>query len=354
MTLASDALIALGEWHPPGSSHSVVARLLAGNGNLVATAGDVVLANADTGLVEISPRVGSIPRRLTFPDGSVFETGDNDGVDAWLRLRKGARAGLIHGLEAFRPRLIAFTLAVVLLTVAILRYAVPVLVEVAVWVTPPFVPEMIGASALSSLDGTLLHPSKLPDDRKAMLSAEFQKLAAVSQGGAGAYRLEFRDGGPIGPNAFALPNGSLIVTDDLIKLAGSDDVMVLGVLGHEIGHVEYKHTLHQIYRMAGVTALILLVAGDVGSGVQDILTQGSAILSLSYSRAAEAEADRRSVELMRAAGYDPSALARFFTRLEATTGDHGDTSMLSTHPGTPERQRAVIDYANELASRSGK
>lgn len=352
--MASDEPIALGEWHPPGSSHSVVARLRADGDGLTVTAGDVVLADAFTDRVEVSPRVGSIPRRLTFPDGSVFETGDNDGVDAWLRQHKGARAGLVHGLEAFRPRLIAFTLAVVLLTVAIFRYAVPVMVEVAVWVTPPFVPEMIGSGALSSLDGTLLAPSKLGDDEKAKLSAEFQKLAAVSEGGAGAYKLEFRDGGPIGPNAFALPNGSLIVTDDLIKLAGGDDVMVLGVLGHEIGHVEHKHTLRQIYRMAGVTALILLVAGDVGSGVQDILTQGSAILALSYSRDAEAEADRRSVELMRAAGYDPTALARFFARLEATTGDHSETSMLATHPGTPERQRAVIDYANELAKRTGK
>lgn len=351
--MASDEPIALGEWHPPGSSHSVAARLQAGRDGLAVTTGDTVLAGAVIDRVEISPRVGSIPRRLTFPDGSVFETGDNDGVDAWLHRYKGAHAGLIHGLEAFRPRLIVFTLAVVLLTVAIFRYAVPVLVEVAVWVTPPMVPEMIGSGALSSLDSTVLGPSKLADDRKATISAEFQKLAAVSEGGAGAYKLEFRDGGPIGPNAFALPNGSLIVTDDLIKLAEGDDVMVLGVLGHEIGHVEYKHTLRQIYRMAGVTALILLVAGDVGSGVQDILTQGSAILALSYSRDAEAEADRRSVELMRAAGYDPTALARFFARLEATTGDHSDTSMLSTHPGTPERQRAVIDYANELANRAG-
>lgn len=352
--MASDAPIALGEWHPPGSSRSVTARLQAGGDGLVVTAGDAVLASAAIDRVEITPRVGSIPRRLTFPDGSVFETGDNDGVDAWLRQHKGARTGLIHGLEAFRPRLIAFALAVVLLTLAIFRYAVPVLVEVAVWVTPPAVPEMIGAGALSSLDSTVLGPSKLSDDQKATLSKEFEKLAAVSEGGAGAYKLEFRDGGPIGPNAFALPDGSLIVTDDLIKLADGDTVLLLGVLGHEIGHVEREHSLRQIYRMAGVTALILLVAGDVGSGVQDILTQGSAILALSYSRADEAEADRRSVELMRAAGYDPAALARFFARLEATTGDRGEPSMLSTHPGTPERQRAVIDYANELANGAGK
>ena len=87
--------------------------------------------------VEVSPRVGSIPRRLTFPDGSVFETVDNDHIDAWLHRHKGAKSGLIHGMEAFRPRLLVFVIAVVLFAIAIYRYAVPALVEVAVLVTPP-------------------------------------------------------------------------------------------------------------------------------------------------------------------------------------------------------------------------
>mgnify|MGYP000131940626 FL=1 len=136
-----------------------------------------------------------------------------------------------------------------------------------------------------------------------------------------------------------------MLTDQLVAMAGGDTEMVLGVLAHEIGHVEQNHSLRQLYRAAGTAGLIMLIAGDIGSGGEEILTDGAALLSLSYSRSAEAEADRISVELMAKAGMDPTAIGRFFALLEKKLGDKGATSMLSTHPGTPERRKAIDDYA---------
>ncbi len=351
-TLASDgAVIAKGEWHPANSSLAIGAVLREEGTLLVAAEEERVLASAVLERAEISPRVGSIPRRVSFPDGSMFETRDNDGIDTYLHGKRGAGSGLIHRLEQFHPRLIVMTIAVILLAVSIYRFAVPVLVEVAILVTPPFVPELIGSGTLASLDRTILKPSELPEGERQAISDGFAKLAVHSKGGQEAYQLYFRDGGVIGPNAFALPDGSLILTDDLVKLASGDREMVLGVLGHEIAHVEGEHSLRQLYRAAGVAALVMLIAGDVGSGVEDILTQGGALVALSYSRAAEAEADRRSVELMRAAGYDPAALARFFAVLEDKLGDHEDANILSSHPGTPQRQQDIRNYAAELEGR---
>ncbi|EUC00221.1 peptidase M48 Ste24p [Rhizobium sp. CF080] len=350
--MASDgAVIAKGEWHPANSSRAVPAVLREEGPLLVAAEEERVLASAVPERTGISSRVGSIPRRVSFPDGSVFETRDNDGVDTYLRGKRGARSGLVHRLEQFHPRLILMTLAVILLATTIYRFAVPALVEVAVLVTPPFVPELIGSGTLASLDRTILKPSELPEGERQAISEGFSKLAVHSKGGQGAYDLYFRDGGVIGPNAFALPDGSLILTDALVKLANGDREMILGVLGHEIAHVEGEHSLRQLYRAAGIAALVMLIAGDVGSGVEDILTQGGALVALSYSRAAEAEADRRSVELMRTAGYDPAALARFFAVLEDKLGDHGDANILSSHPGTPQRQQDIRNYAAELEGR---
>ncbi|GAB1582648.1 hypothetical protein PPNSA23_25910 [Phyllobacterium phragmitis] len=110
----------------------------------------------------------------------------------------------------------------------------------------------------------------------------------------------------MGPNAFALPDGTIIVTDALTDLAPGDD-MVLGVLAHEIGHVVHEHTLRRLYRAAGVSALIMLIGGDIGSGLEDVLTRGSALITLSYSL--EQEADRYSIDLMARAGRDPAAIA---------------------------------------------
>lgn len=301
------------------------------------------LAGGSLSSVEISARVGRIPRRITFPDGSLFETRENDAIDRFLAHKGRGREGIVHRLERFHPRLIAFVAATILLGVLVYRVALPALVEVAVAVTPPILPQIMSASTLQTMDQTVLGPSKLEEALRGRILDGFRRIAALSEGGEAAYTLNFREGGPVGPNAFALPDGTLILTDELVDLADGDTEMIVGVLAHEIGHVEHKHSLRQIYRAAGVAALIMLIAGDIGSGAEDVLVQGGGLLALSYSRAAEAEADRHSVELMIRAGLDPTAIARFFELLEAKLHDRSKTSIFSTHPGTPERRKAIMD-----------
>jgi Zn-dependent protease with chaperone function len=334
-----------GAWFPPGSSRKVEAAIArVGDGDLIVVAGEAVLARAAPAEIEFSARVGSIPRRLAFPDGSLFETGDNDGID-----RLGGAASAVHELERFRPRLFVFAAIVVGLCFLIYRYAVPVMVEVAVAITPPVVPQLMSQGALASLDETLLAKSEMPEPRQAAIREDFDRLASLSPRGVDGYALHFRKGGSIGPNAFALPDGSIVLTDELVMLAPGQDA-VLGVLAHEIGHVEREHSLRQLYRAAGVAALIMLIGGDIGSGAEDILVQGSALVGLSYSRSQEAEADRSSVELMLKAGKDPAAIVGFLEivrdKLEKTQG----SDFFSTHPATQERIAAVKAYAEELAA----
>lgn len=351
---SDDATIAGGDWHPAGSSRSMEARLVERASEIVAVPvqGGKPLAGSKVSWVEISSRVGSIPRRVTFPDGSVFETWDNDGIDRYLAARGRGGAGFVHWLEQFRLRLIVIVLLAFALGGAVYRWGVPALVEVAIWSTPPIVPQLMGQGTLQALDQTTFSPTKLPEARRAEISEGFARIAAQSPRGSGAYSLNFRDGGVIGPNAFALPDGTLVVTDQLVEMAGADTEMIVGVLAHEIGHVELEHSLRQFYRAAGMTGLIMLIAGDVGSAVEDVLVQGGGLLALSYSRASEAEADRRSVELMAKAGYDPTAIARFFELLEEKLGDKSDTNILSTHPGTPQRKKDIIDHARIISGQS--
>lgn len=345
--------IALGDWHPEGASRSAEAWLVENGGALsvIPIAGQAPLI-PPRGAAEISARVGSIPRRVTFPDGSVFETWDNDGIDAYLARSGKGGAGLVHWLEQFRLRLAGIVVLAFLLGAAVYRFGLPALVELAVWATPPVVPELMSQGTLEALDQTLFSASELPQTRQQEITVGFSRLAAASPGRKEGYALHFRAGGAIGPNAFALPDGTIVMTDELVELAGGDTEMLMGVLAHEIGHVDLQHSLRQLYRAAGIAGLIMLVAGDIGAGAEDVLVDGSALLVLSYSRSAEADADRHSVELMLKAGYDPAAIARFFTLIEEKLGDHSNTSMLSTHPGTPDRRKAILDYAAVLKGQS--
>ena len=77
--------------------------------------------------------------------------------------------------------------------------------------------------------------------------------------------------------------------------------------------------------------------------------QGSALLSLSYSRSAEA--DRHSVELMFKAGRDPHAIGHFLELIRDKLGDKEERDFLSTHPATPERIADTLRYADEVAGK---
>lgn len=339
-----------GHWLAPRSSRKIAARLTLEDGVLVARdETGAEMASALVGMAKVSDRVGSIPRRITFDDGGSFETGDNDGVDDLLRGHRRGGSGFIHGLERFHPRLIVVAMLVVACGFALYRYALPILVEVAVVATPDAVPQLMSKAALESLDELVFEDSALEDGRRAEIEAGFTELAALTPRGIEGYRLEFRRGATIGPNAFALPDGTVVLTDELVELAADDGDMVLGVLAHELGHVHHDHSLRRLYRAAGVAGLILLIGGDIGSGVEDLLVQGSALLTLSYSRAHESEADRYSVELMAKAGHDPAAIARFFELLQEKYGLQSDMDFLSTHPATAARIEAARRHAEELA-----
>jgi Zn-dependent protease with chaperone function len=108
--------------------------------------------------------------------------------------------------------------------------------------------------ALQDLDGSWLKPSKLPAARQAELRARFEALAKQVtpqlrrySGYAPPLSLQFRSGLP--PNAFALPGGTIVMTDAMVEGAAKqklpDDALV-GVLAHEIGHVMHRHTTRMV------------------------------------------------------------------------------------------------------------
>lgn len=343
--MASDGVS--GVYHAAAGAPGAAARLsISAAGVARVDAAGATLAQAPLADLEISDRLGTVARRVTLPDGGLFETADNDGIDRLIG-RKGP--GFIAGLERFHPRLVLLVALIVALGVGIYRYALPAMVELAVAWTPPSVPALMSKGALESLDATVFGPTALDKERQHALLSGFNALARLTPRGLAGYTLNFRAGGSIGPNAFALPDGNVVLTDELVDLAGKDDEMIFGVFAHELGHVEHADSLRRLYRAAGMTGLIMLIGGDIGAGAEDILVQGAGLAALSYSREQEASADRYSVELMIRAGKDPKAIARFFRILEEKLGDKDRQDFFSTHPDTPGRIEEVERLAEELA-----
>ena len=151
-------------------------------------------------------------------------------------------------------------------------------------------------------------------------------------------------------NAFATPGGNVYVNTGLILKARNVSELI-GVMGHEMGHVYYRHVAENYRRQRntgiaqelGVVAVGVL-AGGAAAQAANLLTGVSAMAYLNtFSRDAERQADAFAVETVPKAGFDPNGLVTFFGTLIQQYGDTGD-SFLSSHPATKER----IDNAEAM------
>lgn len=144
------------------------------------------------------------------------------------------------------------------------------------------------------------------------------------------------------PNAFALPDDSIIVTDDLIQLAEHPDELT-GVIAHEIAHIERNHVMANIIRQMGAGIFFDVVFGGAGAG-QAIAIASVNLAGLRYSRGDEEDADARGLDYLDAAGIDTGGLARLFERFQAVANERGEgefPTLFSTHPASEARAQAA-------------
>lgn len=303
------------------------------------------LARAPLADAKIDTALGRTARKLTFDDGTLFETQDHAGFEA---LDTGTRGARLHALERFGPHLIALTAACLVAAFLLWRYGLDTIAALAVAVTPQVAVEKIDTGTLEIIDFATAEDSMLTNEEEARARSIYARvLAALSENERNKrdFELLFRAMPAVGPNAFALPGGTIVVTDELIREFPDADV-IAGILGHEIGHVVEDHGLHRLYRSLGAYALIALLVGETGPMLEDILLEGNALLSLSYSRAQESAADEFGLTLSHSAGFDPIGLKIFFERLGAGIGD--DMQWMSTHPNHSNRVEAIESYIRGL------
>jgi predicted Zn-dependent protease len=146
-------------------------------------------------------------------------------------------------------------------------------------------------------------------------------------------------------NAFAAPGGFIYVTRGIMALMNSEAELAV-VLGHEIGHVDARHS---VKRLSGT--LLISIGLLLGSALSEDIAKvaglagiGTQLLFLKFSRSDEYQADSLGIECARKAAYSPVEMVQFFSSLEnmsADSGGHRLPSFLSTHPLTKNRVAKV-------------
>lgn len=323
-----------GRYFFPLSAQCVDASARAAGDVLEITSGDgASLGSIPLKTMRVSSRLGAMRRRLDFPDGSSFDTMDNDGVDALMR-----GSGFLYRLETSWRIVLASLLVAGLAAAAFIFYGLP---ATAAWLahrTPPSVAVYTAHQTLATLDALALEPSKLPPAKQRHTRALLAELSAKAPRGRNGYRLVFRRAPTIGPNAFALPDGTIVVTDEIVALTRHDDELQ-GVFGHEMSHVDRAHGLQRVYQASLVPAVIAFITGDVSQVGQFATILPGILLQSAYSRVFEQEADDDGALLMRRLGKNPTAMADLLERMNKQMCGKGDCSMgwLGSHPDTAAR-----------------
>jgi predicted Zn-dependent protease len=295
-----------------------------------------------------SPIAGT-RRAIHLPGGAQLRTDDHAALEA-LFPHANRLERWVHGLERRWRYALAGLAVVVAFSAWCVIYGLPLAAEFAAGFVPLELEGKLGEQALSSIDASLCAPSTLDTQRQQSLQASLGVLTAGLDDSY-SYRLELRACGRMGPNAFALPGGAIVLTDELVKLA-QNDAQVSAVLAHEIGHVRHRHGLRQALQAAGLAALISSLAGDAVSITSLAVTLPTVLLQTGYSRKFEDEADSYAFQRLKEIGLSPRDFAEILTRLEEFHGREtgakksapGERTFdyLSTHPATARRiERAL-------------
>lgn len=287
-------------------------------------------------------------------DGGSLLAPDALAWDHWARASGVGESLVVKAQQNWRSTTAA-VLALLVLGAAAWLWGVPLLGRSALAILPLSVDRAIGEAAQHSLESHLLQPSRQPLARQQLLRAAFANAVARADPDhhLPAYELHFMTsaGAPrpqLGPNAFALPGGIIFVTDDMLELLKGRDDVLIGVLGHELGHVRHRHGMRLLVQSSVLGAVAGLVWGDFSSlfAALPVLLGQSA-----YSRDFEREADQESIALLRANGLSPALMAELFERLaQRRAADRGPDSgplgiAIASHPDDAERVRAFHEAA---------
>lgn len=320
----------------------------------------------------IEPALGNIRRVIKFTgknqSGGRFESKEFAKIkELEHHLGKNQGINFIAWLESSWRWALGSLITVIAFSIFFFFFGLPALARLASKVTPNEFLVSLDQQAIDMLDnGYFMSKSTLSQERQKELRQKFQEVKKWTDKewakSGYNYNLLLRNGEPnktdlyqgfpIGANAFALPNGTIVMTDQLIALAKNDREL-MGVLAHEIGHVQHRHALTSIYQAAGIGVMIVAITGDLISTTTMVASIPTALLQSGYSRQAETESDVFSGKYMMETYQSTKPLRDLLARLETddkkadehdVTEDTGLAELMMSHPGTKKR----IEHLRQL------
>lgn len=251
-------------------------------------------------------------RLAHLASGGHVQCEDAEAWDRWAQ-SQGQHESLVVKMQQSWRWVAGGVAVLAMLAVALQLWGLPLLARAVVAATPPGIEQSLGDSTLAAVDQALMRPSQLPQAEQARITQAFaDAVAHQDAANQRPWKLVFRRS-EIGPNALALPGGTIIMTDEMVALVNADTQVLTAVLAHELGHVQQRHGLRMLVQASVLGALGAVVLGDFST----LLAAVPALLGQAhYSREAEREADAHAVKVLKDAGMSPLHMVTLFEALE--------------------------------------
>jgi Zn-dependent protease with chaperone function len=297
--------------------------------------------------LRLSPPVGRINRVLYLPDGGRCDLADGLMCgDMESLLRPHGLSHFIHRWESSLKRATVALLVTVAVIWAFITFGIPVLAGQVTEMIPPTIELRTGEETLNLLNHALLKPSHLDAARQHHIEGLFTTILR-DLGDDRPYQLLFYQSPSLGANALALPGGTVILTDDLVALAKSDEELI-AVMAHEIGHIKHRHALRMVIQNTSAGFLVAALTGDLLSTTSLSAALPTMLVESKYSRDMERQADEYAIHYLTQKHISLNHFAAILNRL--TQYHDGGASKervdswnlyLRTHPTTTERIQAL-------------
>ncbi|MCF2910124.1 M48 family metallopeptidase [Pseudoalteromonas sp. DL2-H2.2] len=331
-----------GYFYQPNSSRvqEAVARL---SGNQVAIyAGDECLRETMQDTLSVSAHLPGQASELTFTDGARFVP--LDVTHRWSF--QSGKSSLLASLESNLVLIVCALVATPVLLYALLFKLVPEIAVTAVEAMPDAVVEQMGQQSMVLIERTALSPSELSAEQQQAVRDLWQDTLAQLDLSADKYRIDVYRSDHFGANAFALPHGQVVVTDELALILAEHPDALRAILLHEIGHVERMHSVRLASQAAVASIAIAMLIGDMDIVAEVVLGSGSALMDLQFSQNMEWEADNYALAQLARLGYSGEDFAQALESLVSLDEDeeHSWLKYLSTHPSLQERIEHARTY----------
>jgi Zn-dependent protease with chaperone function len=284
-----------------------------------------------------------LAQELRFSDGSYFIPADLS-FRLSRQLLATQNASLATRLEQHQGVILLSVLLVPLLLWWLTMVGMPKLaVSLLPWL-PQAAVQAVDKQTLQLLDQTLLEPSKLPAQEQQQWRQQWlQAMQALPANARVKVDIQFRAAAKLGPNAFALPAGTLVFTDQLVQLLRDKPDALLAVFLHEAGHVRHQHGLTLLVQSTATTVMFAMLFSDLEGLTETLLGTGSSLLQQSFSRQMESQADDFATSQLLLLGKATTGFVDAMQAIQqAAAGQDAETieswtRYLSSHPSSSER-----------------